>query len=123
MTKFEKSPPELIAFFQAIFAEFPQASLRKTFGYPCAYINNRMAAGLFENSLFLHLSPEDETIFLSIPGATSFAPMRNRPMRGYVIVPESVKTSNDLLNNWISKALEFTANLPAKKKSTLNKRV
>ena len=121
MPAFAESTPEFIALFQEIMTDYPQTSLRKTFGCPCAYINGHMAAGVFENTMFLRLNPADESEFLQLPGATSFAPMR-RPMRGYVIIPEALRVSKEFIQTWLPRALEHAANLPAKEKKPRKKR-
>jgi TfoX/Sxy family transcriptional regulator of competence genes len=122
MPSFEKSPPELILLYQEAMAEFPQALLRKTFGYPSAYINGNMATGLFSDSMFLRLNPADEAEFLKIPGAVSFAPMKARPMKGYVVIPANLLESREFLQTWIARSLEYAASLPPKEKKAPRKR-
>src|SRR5689334_16948020 len=102
MPSFNKSPAELADFFNATMSGFPQAALRKTFGYPCAYVNGHMATGLHADALFLRLSPADEAEFLKMDGASSFAPMANRPMKGYVVVPETLRGNVGKLKSWIA---------------------
>jgi len=118
---FDKSPEELVAFFHTIMANFPQAEIKKTFGYPCAYLNGHMTTGLHTDAMFLRLSEVDEAEFLKLVGAKSFAPMQNRPMRGYVVVPESLRRAPKKLMSWIEKALSNSANLPPKAKKTKSK--
>jgi TfoX/Sxy family transcriptional regulator of competence genes len=122
MPDFEKSPPELILFFEKTMADFPQAVLRKTFGYTSTYINGNMATGLHSDSMFLRLNPADEIEFLKTPGAVSFAPMKTRPMKGYVVVPANLLESREFLQTWISRSLEFVASLPPKEKKTPRRR-
>lgn len=116
MPTFDKSSGELVSFFNDLMADFPQAEIRKTFGYPCAYVHGHMSAGLHAESMFLRLNPEDAAEFLKIPGAIAFAPMSNRPMKGYVVVPESLRKSRPRLKAWITKALANAASLPPKVK-------
>ena len=122
MPDFEKSPTELVDFFQQTMLDFPQAAMRKTFGYPCAYINGHMATGLYADSMFLRLSETDEREFLEMPGAVSFAPMKGRPMKGYVVVPTGLLTSPGPLHGWIKRSLEFVATLPPKEMKALKSR-
>jgi TfoX/Sxy family transcriptional regulator of competence genes len=116
MANFEKSPTELINIFNHIVRNFPQVTVRKTFGYPCAYLNGHMAAGLFADSMFLRLNLTDESEFLNLPGAASFAPMQGRPMKGYVVVPPLMVKPGDFLQAWFSRCLEYVATLPPKGK-------
>lgn len=116
MPDFEKSPPELVKFYKQTMLDFPQVAQRVTFGYPCAYVNGHMANGLYADGMFLRLNPADEREFLSLPGASSFAPMRDRPMKGYVIVPESLRDTPEALRGWITRSLDYVASLPPKEK-------
>ena len=118
---FTKSSAVLVEFFDKLIKSFPEAELRKTFGYPCAYINRHMACGLFEDSMFLRLSVEDEKTFLKMDGVRPFAPMKDRPMKGYVIVPESLINSPKELKGWIKKSFSFVGTLPPKEKKPRKK--
>jgi TfoX/Sxy family transcriptional regulator of competence genes len=122
MPTIEKAPPELVTFYQETMQDFPQAELRKTFGSPCAYINGHMANGLCGKQMFLRLSPSDENEFLKIPGATSFAPMQKAPMKGFVVLPEDMYTTKELLKKWISRSIIHAIDLPPKEKKPLRKR-
>ena len=115
MPPFAKSPAELETFYQEAMADFPQVALRKTFGCLCAYVNGHMANGLFTDFMFLRLSPQDEAEFLELPGSSRFSPMRpNHPMKGYVIIPESVRADQTRLNSWIVRSIEHAGGLPPK---------
>lgn len=118
MPSFDKSPTELVDFFNATMSDFPQATLRKTFGYPCAYVNGHMSTGLHADALFLRLSPADEAEFLKMDGASSFAPMANRPMKGYVVAPPALRGNATALKSWIARSLEYVSTLPPKEKKT-----
>ena len=87
MPSFEKSPPELVARFEAAADRHPDATRRKMFGYPAAFYNGQMFAGLHQDSLILRLGPDDRASFLALPGSRIFEPMAGRPMREYVVVP------------------------------------
>jgi TfoX/Sxy family transcriptional regulator of competence genes len=122
MPSFSKSPQDLVDIFHTVMTSFPQATIRKTFGFPCAYVNNYMAAGLYADDIFVRLAPGDEAELLEIPGATSFAPMANRPMKGYVVLPESVRVNTAQLKMWIAKSLEYASGLPPKEKKAKSKK-
>ena len=68
MPKMQKSPPELVARFDAIAADFPRAERRLTFGYPCLYVGGNMVSGLFENSWHVKLGPDERHELEGIPG-------------------------------------------------------
>ena len=46
---------------------------RKMFGYPCAFVNGNMFAGLFQTGLFLRLSEPEREEFLRLKGASRSA--------------------------------------------------
>jgi TfoX/Sxy family transcriptional regulator of competence genes len=113
MPSFNDTPPALVALFQAAMAAFPQANIRKTFGFPCAYVNERMAAGLYADYIFVRLGAGDEATLLQNPEARSFAPM-DRPMTGYVVLPQAILDDAEQLQTWLGKALAHAAGLPPK---------
>ncbi len=55
MPDFEKSPSALVARFDAVATEYPAATRRMTFGYPCLYVGGNMVSGLFEAGWFVRL--------------------------------------------------------------------
>ena len=87
MPKMPKSPPELIARFDAIAADFPRAERRLTFGYPCLYVGGNMVSGLFGSRWHVKLGPEERHELEAIPGAAPFEPMPGRPMTGFTLLP------------------------------------
>ena len=110
----QKSPQDLIDLFAATMASFPDLEIKKVFGYPCGFVNGNMAAGLHGDSLFVRLNPKDESELLNEKGAAPFAPMPGRAMRGYVVVPKSLREEPTVLKAWIKRALAHTATLPRK---------
>ncbi|MGE5265341.1 MAG: TfoX/Sxy family protein [Acidobacteriota bacterium] len=114
MPNFEPAPEELVHTFADAMKDFPMATQRKMFGYPAAFVNGNMFAGLFQDAMFLRLSDEDRAAFRSEYSARLFEPMPGRPMRGYVLVPRFVLKSPKLLKAWTSKAMEYTGSLPPK---------
>ena len=54
----KKSPPALVASFDALVAPFCDAERRSMFGYPAVFVNGNMFAGLHENRLVLRLDDE-----------------------------------------------------------------
>lgn len=116
MISWEKSPADLVERFESVMNAFPDMDLRKVFSYPCAFVNGNMAVGLHGGSMFLRLSQEDASELLSVRGAAPFEPMKGRPMKNYVVVPESVCTRHEELHAWITKARAFASRLPPKTK-------
>lgn len=114
----KKSPPELIAFFDRLVAGRDKLERRKMFGYPSVFMNGKHAAGLFEDTIVLRLSPADATAFAAV-GAKPFEPMPGRKMGGYMVVPASLARDAATLAPWLDRAVGHAASLaasPTKKK-------
>jgi TfoX/Sxy family transcriptional regulator of competence genes len=108
-----KAPPELIALFDAAIAARPGVERRQMFGYPCAFLNGNMLAGLFEDQMMVRLSEADRARAASEIGAEPFAP-GGRPMREYVVLPKAIVADKGKLGPWIERAIAHVEALPAK---------
>ena len=91
--KMPKSPPELIARFDGVATDFPEATRRLTFGYPCLYVGGNMVTGLFGDAWHVRVGADDTAALLALPGAGPFEPMPGRPMTGFT------QTTNNLASN------------------------
>ncbi len=111
---FHAAPDEIVQLFHRIVPPLPDVVVRKMFGYPASFVNELMFAGVYQNDIFLRLSPEDRASFLQLDGAALFEPMADRPMREYVVVPEAILKSDRELSMWMDKALAYAASLPPK---------
>ncbi|MFL5714682.1 MAG: TfoX/Sxy family protein [Chloroflexota bacterium] len=114
MRKMPKSPPELVARFDAIAADFPAAQRRMTFGYPCLYVGGNMISGLFGSRWHVKLGPEERHALEAMPGAEPFEPMPGRPMTGFTLLPESVVDDDGEIHRWVERAVDYGATLPPK---------
>ena len=114
MPKWQPAPAELVSVFQLAMQSVPEAQARKVFGYPAAFVNGQMFAGLHRDSLILRLAEADRAQFLKRKGARVFEPMPGRPMREYVVAPPSVLKSKAQLNTWLGRALAYAKTLPPK---------
>jgi hypothetical protein len=83
------------------------------FGYPAAFANGHMFAGLHQDSFVLKLSAADYAAFLKLEGAKPFEPMPGRTMTGFVSVPPAMIGTPEL-GAWLKKACSFAMTLPAK---------
>ena len=116
MPSFEKSPPELVARFDAIAARFtPPAERRKMFGYPALFVGGNLATGLFADTWMVRLAPADLAELLALPGAGPFSPMPGRSMGGYGTIPADIVADDAALGGWIERSLAFAGSLPPKK--------
>jgi len=114
MPKMPKSPPELVARFDAVTADFPEATRRLTFGYPCLYVGGNMVSGLFASRWHVKLGPEERQALEAIPGAAPFEPMPGRPMTGFTLMPRSVVDDDDEIHAWVGRAVRYGTTLPPK---------
>ncbi len=114
MPSFEKSPPQLVARFEAAAARHPQAQRRKMFGYPALFVGGNLATNLFADSWTVRLSADDLEALLALPGARPFSPMPGRSMKGYGTLPPDVIVDETALDHWLEQALAFASSLPAK---------
>ena len=107
----KKAPDWLVERFAAVVP--PGIERRPMFGYPAAFVQGNMAFGLFEDHLVMRVGEQD-LLELRNHGATPFAPMAGRPMKGWVTVPDPVVKEEVELKRWVLRALTFAAALPAK---------
>jgi TfoX/Sxy family transcriptional regulator of competence genes len=115
MPPFEKSPPALVARFEAVAARHPAAERRKMFGYPALFVGGNLATGLFADSWMVRLGAADLQSLLTLPGASPFSPMPGRTMTGYATLPPDVVADDGALDGWLQRAIAFAASLPAKR--------
>ena len=121
MPAFTKAPEEMVRLFDDTLREFPMARTRKMFGYPAAFINGNMFAGLFQEEMFFRLADDDRAAIRKEYGAKLFEPIPGRPMRGYILVPRYILNSPREMRTWLTKAMEYAKTLPPKvKKSKSN---
>jgi TfoX/Sxy family transcriptional regulator of competence genes len=114
MPRFEQSPPELVARFEAAAGRHPQAQRRKMFGYPALFVGGNLATSLYRDTWVVRLGPEDLVVLQALPGSRPFAPMPGRTMRGWATLPADVVADEALLDDWVARALAFAGSLPAK---------
>jgi TfoX/Sxy family transcriptional regulator of competence genes len=112
--KWKKSPPELIAAFDAAIAGKPGVERRQMFGYPSAFLKGNLLAGLFQDQMMVRLSEADRAKATVEAAARPFAP-GGRPMREYVVLPPEIVADKRKLDAWLKRAIAFVGTLPAKK--------
>jgi TfoX/Sxy family transcriptional regulator of competence genes len=113
--RWKKSPPALVALFDAVLAREPRAERRSMFGYPAAFVNGNMATGLHQDAWMVRLDEKGRAALAGL-GGTPFEPMPGRPMREYVVLPEAVRGDRRALARWVKRAVDTAEALPAKPK-------
>lgn len=118
MPRFEKSPPELVARFDAVVGRVatPETTRRPMFGYPCAWVGGNMASGLFSTSWWVRLSPERLAEVFASGEGRQLEVMPGRGMKGYAAMSDEILADDAKLDAWIREALDYTATLPPKVK-------
>lgn len=118
MTKqvWEKSPEKLIQTFYEVMQNFPEAELRKMFGYPCAFLNGNMFVGLHQSNFAVRLSPKNRQEALDQNHGKVFAPMKDRVMKEYVALEDFIINDPNALKQYIEKSFHYAEKLPDKKK-------
>jgi TfoX/Sxy family transcriptional regulator of competence genes len=112
--KWKQAPTELVALFTKLVHPLRGTQTRKMFGYPAAFVNGHMFAGLFQEEMFLRLAPKDQHDFKQQAGAYPFEPMPGHAMREYLVVPTSLLKDPARLRRWLGQSLAYTKSLPAK---------
>jgi len=111
-----KSPPALVELFGAVIPDDAQVERRQMFGYPAAFVNGNMFAGLHQESFILRLSEKDRESMMEKEGADSFMPTPGRIMREYVAIPDHILADKAAAKRWLKRSLTFAAALPVKVK-------
>jgi len=114
--KWRKAPDELKATLDLAMRGI-DAEKRMMFGFPVYFINANMFIGLFEDRLFIRLSEELREATERRTGALKhLEPMPGRPMKDYVVLPESLYSKEKEFRALISAAADHMRSLPAKVK-------
>ena len=108
-----KAPPELVARFETASADLPGATRRQMFGYPAAFANGHMFAGLHQDRWVVRLPEEARTRLIGL-GGTPFEPMPGRPMREYVVLPPEIAADATAARAWLEQSVAFVLSLPPK---------
>jgi TfoX/Sxy family transcriptional regulator of competence genes len=111
----KKPSAALVSKFETVCPTATNVEKRLMFGFPAAFVNGHMFAGLHEEKLVLRLADAARHELLKLPGANVFEPMPGRPMREYVVTPALVLDDEAALRRWMKRALEYVSSLPAKK--------
>lgn len=112
MPTFTKTPPEVIAAFDAASPARVDVQRKPMFGYPALFLRGNMFAGTFGPKIVVRLG-EAERAKAVHAGATPFEPMPGRAMKEYVVLPASAMKGAPL-KRWLALALANAETLPAK---------
>ena len=102
--------------FRSLVPEDDRVTVRPMFGNISAFVNGNMFFGIFGKDLFVRLSMEDREELLKNKGASMLEPMKGKPMKDYVVLPEAWKDRRETVHSWILRSLEWSSKLAPKKK-------
>ncbi len=112
MPKFTKTPPELVAAFDAASPSRGDIERKMMFSYPALFVKGNMFAFTFGPKIAVRLD-EAGRARAAKAGAGPFEPMPGRGMKEYVTVPEAAMKGAGL-KTWIADGLAYADTLPAK---------
>jgi len=102
--------------FRTLVPDAPGVQVKPMFANLGAFVNGNMFAGLFGDSIGVRLPDESvRAQLLAAEGAGPYGPAE-RPMGGYVSLPEEWKDDPDRLREWVGVALEQVGRMPPKEK-------
>ncbi len=111
MPKFTKTPPAVIAAFDAASPSRKDIERKTMFSYPALFVRGNMFAFTFGPKIAVRA---DEATRAK-PGLKRFEPMPGRPMGEYVEVPSS-DMKGVALKKWMTSGLAYADTLPPKAK-------
>jgi TfoX/Sxy family transcriptional regulator of competence genes len=99
--------------FRALVPERPDVAVKPMFGNLGAFVNGNMFAGLFGAAVGVKLSKDDLAELEAVEGSAPFGPAE-RPMGGYLALPQEWVEKPELGEPWVERALAHVSTLPAK---------
>ncbi|GAA3275811.1 TfoX/Sxy family protein [Paenarthrobacter aurescens] len=99
--------------FRSVVPDHPDVVVKPMFGNLGAFVNGNMFAGLFGPTIGVKLSETDKADLESSQQTQPFGP-EERPMGGYVGLPEGWNDHPAEAEPWVAKAFAHVASLPAK---------
>ncbi len=113
--KIPRSNEDSKEFFRSILPDDPRITIRPMFGNISAFVNGNMFAGRFGDDLFVRLSDESRKELLEKKGASLLEPMKGKPMKEYVVLPNAWRNQHETIRIWVTRSLDWTSKLPPKK--------
>ena len=108
-----KPTQETKDYFASIVPDHPAVSLRPMFGQLSAFVNGNMFMGIFGEDILVRLPEEDREKVLGAEGRI-FEPMKGRPMREYVVLPDAWRNDPKQVREWAARSLDHADELPPK---------
>ena len=87
--------------------------MHKMLGQPAAFVGGHLTTGLFGGQRTVRL-PESQRPQLLGDGGRPFEPMPGRPMKEYVVLPDTLVDDPGTRAAWIDRAVAYVKGLPPK---------
>ena len=114
-----KSSPSLVNLFDAVIPRDARIERRMMFGYPAAFLNGHLFAGLHQENFILKLSPADRDQLTTECNIPAFEPIPGRAMHEYRALPESMLCDRRTLTAWLARSMAYVAAKPPKSKKVV----
>jgi hypothetical protein len=88
---------------------------KKMFGGICFLLNAHLLVGVWKQSLIVRLGPDQEREVIQQPYLRRMD-ITGKPMKGWIIIEPAGLEGDDVLKQWIDRALKFVGKLPAKQR-------
>lgn len=88
---------------------------KKMMGGLTFMVDEKMCAGIIKNDLMLRVDPDIYEEYLKLPGCRPMD-FTKRPMKGFVYVSADAIDTDDLLEEWLDRALEYNPKAQKSKK-------
>jgi TfoX/Sxy family transcriptional regulator of competence genes len=110
-----KSPQALVELFDRALPPSRTVERRRMFGYPAAFANGHLFAGLHQEDFILRLPEPARERAKREHGARPFEPVPGRQMREYVVLPEALLQDRATLAAWLARSMRYVRSLPPKR--------
>jgi TfoX/Sxy family transcriptional regulator of competence genes len=112
----EKAPQWLVELFGVSLPDGRGLERRKMFGYPAAFANGHMFAGVFQDVVFARLPPRERAELEAEYGVRHFEVMPGRPMTAYYVFPDAILEDEAEFARLLAAAYAGAAAMPPKEK-------
>jgi TfoX/Sxy family transcriptional regulator of competence genes len=100
-------------FFRSLLPAADDVEIKPMFGNIGAFVHGNMFAGLFGPAVGVRLNEADRDELAGIEGSGPFGP-HERPMGGYLSLPESMRATPQAAADWVTRAFEHVSSMPPK---------
>lgn len=104
----------LVARVRALFACRKGTAEKRMFGGVSFLFNRHLCVGVRKGELIVRLGVGQEAESLGLPGVRPFD-ITGRPMRGWVMIDQSVLNDDEVLAEWVEKGIRLCRTLPPKR--------